>query len=190
MRKIPTIFKRDFTKANAPIINQWHQDCDWVRNGEGVATRKRDGTSCMIQAGNYFKRREYKKGEKPSPLFIEAGRDSETGKVNGWLPVEEQTPGDQWHREAMGKMPGNPADGTYELVGPRVNGNREQLIEHVLMRHGEERYQDSRTSPSGVPREWEAIMLWLSTNVVEGIVWHHPDGRMGKIKRRDFGLAW
>ena len=25
---------------------------------------------------------------------------------------------------------------------------------------------------------------------IEGIVWHHPDGRMAKIKRRDFGLSW
>ena len=25
---------------------------------------------------------------------------------------------------------------------------------------------------------------------IEGIVWHHPDGRMVKIKARDFGLPW
>ena len=24
----------------------------------------------------------------------------------------------------------------------------------------------------------------------EGIVWHHPDGRRAKIKRRDFGHPW
>ena len=24
----------------------------------------------------------------------------------------------------------------------------------------------------------------------EGIVWHHPDGRMAKIKRKDFGFDW
>lgn len=23
-----------------------------------------------------------------------------------------------------------------------------------------------------------------------GVVFHHPDGRMAKIKRSDFGLAW
>ena len=27
-------------------------------------------------------------------------------------------------------------------------------------------------------------------HVVEGIVWHHPDGRMVKIKRKDFGFKW
>ena len=25
---------------------------------------------------------------------------------------------------------------------------------------------------------------------IEGIVWHHPDGRMAKIKARDFGIQW
>ena len=31
---------------------------------------------------------------------------------------------------------------------------------------------------------------WLSAPHYEGLVWHHPDGRMAKIKRRDFGLSW
>lgn len=30
----------------------------------------------------------------------------------------------------------------------------------------------------------------LVENVIEGLVWHHDDGRMAKIKRRDFGLKW
>jgi hypothetical protein len=25
---------------------------------------------------------------------------------------------------------------------------------------------------------------------IEGIVWHHPDGRMVKIKKKDFGYKW
>ena len=25
---------------------------------------------------------------------------------------------------------------------------------------------------------------------LEGVVWHHPDGRMVKIKRKDFGYKW
>jgi hypothetical protein len=30
----------------------------------------------------------------------------------------------------------------------------------------------------------------IPSNPIEGIVWHHPDGRMVKIKRRDLGLPW
>jgi hypothetical protein len=29
---------------------------------------------------------------------------------------------------------------------------------------------------------------WLLDRDIEGLVFHHPDGRMAKIKLRDFGL--
>ena len=31
---------------------------------------------------------------------------------------------------------------------------------------------------------------YLGTAALEGIVWHHPNGRMAKVKRRDFGHPW
>jgi len=40
------------------------------------------------------------------------------------------------------------------------------------------------------PRTFDAMKDYLSRNVIEGIVWHHPDGRMAKIKRKDMGLSW
>lgn len=39
-----------------------------------------------------------------------------------------------------------------------------------------------------VPRDFDGIKAWLSGKDIEGLVFHHPDGRMGKIKLRDFGL--
>jgi hypothetical protein len=36
------------------------------------------------------------------------------------------------------------------------------------------------------PRSFEAIKAALLPSTIEGVVWHHPDGRMVKIKRRDF----
>lgn len=30
------------------------------------------------------------------------------------------------------------------------------------------------------------MALWLADEGVEGVVWHHPDGRMAKLKGRDF----
>jgi hypothetical protein len=30
----------------------------------------------------------------------------------------------------------------------------------------------------------------MSRPYMEGVVWYHEDGRMVKIKRRDFGLKW
>ena len=32
------------------------------------------------------------------------------------------------------------------------------------------------------------IKAYLADGKIEGIVWHHPDGRMVKIKAKDFGI--
>ncbi len=38
------------------------------------------------------------------------------------------------------------------------------------------------------PRTFAECRGWFARHDVEGIVWHHPDGRMAKLKARDFGL--
>lgn len=35
---------------------------------------------------------------------------------------------------------------------------------------------------------WAGLRSYLANKDIEGIVWHHPDGRMVKIKGKDFGL--
>lgn len=57
------------------------------------------------------------------------------------------------------------------------------LLVHFSQRHGEGR----AISPE---RSFEGLNRHLAENCDEGIVFHHPDGRMAKIKRRDFGLRW
>jgi hypothetical protein len=37
---------------------------------------------------------------------------------------------------------------------------------------------------------FDALAAFLDFTQIEGIVWHHEDGRKAKIKRRDFGLRW
>jgi hypothetical protein len=71
---------------------------------------------------------------------------------------------------------------TFELVGPRIQGNTLGLDRHMLLRHGCETVE--------VERSFAAIKDWLSNNRVEGLVFHHPDGRMAKIRRKDFGFEW
>ena len=45
MRKIPTLFVREFLPNHKIIItDQVAPGCEWVLAGEGVATRKLDGT--------------------------------------------------------------------------------------------------------------------------------------------------
>ncbi len=178
MKKIPTIFVRDMSKQPALVTPEWKAGCEWVRDGEGVPTIKNDGTCCLIRDGKLFKRRELKPGQSAPADFEQADFDDETGKTVGWVPVTESTE-DQWHREAFHSQP----SGTYELMGPKVQGNKGGFPAHVLVRHGNE-------SIRGNPRTFEDIHDYLQDQHMEGLVWHHPDGRMAKIKRRDFGFKW
>ena len=73
--------------------------------------------------------------------------------------------------------------GTYELCGPKVNGNPEGYERHTLVRHDvAERLDASDLSFDGLAR----VMALLGDRGIEGLVWHHPDGRMAKLKVRDF----
>lgn len=153
---------------------------EWVVAGEGIATRKFDGTCCMVRDGKLFKRYDVKKG-KPVPAGFEPAQDPDdvTGHWPGWLPVGNG-PEDNWHREAW-EASGTLQDGTYELCGPKIQKNPEGYDKHVLIRHGVEVLEDC-------PRSYNQLREYLSKLNIEGVVWHHPDGRMVKIKAKDFGL--
>jgi hypothetical protein len=178
MKKIPTIFKRNPEKMSE-VLNEPHPDCNWVFNGEGVATRKYDGTCVKIENGNYYKRREIKPNKKIPSNFIEEQFDENTGKRVGWIPVDPTSKEDKWHMEAFSsELP----DGTYELVGPKIQGNPEKYSTHVLIKHSNaEQYEN-------VPRTYDKIYQFLKDKDIEGLVFHHPDGRMAKIKKKDFGI--
>jgi len=177
MKKTPTVFKRDQADMSR-VLPEPYPDCAWVFAGEGVATRKYDGTCCLIRDGKLYKRRELKAGKSLPPDFEPADHDEVTGKVVGWVPVSPDAPEDRWHREAF--IAGN-ADGTYELLGPSVQGNPEHLTNHILLAHAKAEMLEA-------PRTFEALREWMAGRDIEGIVWHHPDGRMAKLKLRDFGL--
>ena len=67
MKKIPSLFKRNYDTHK--IYNEVTEGCEWVIKGEGMATRKYDGTACLIREGNLFKRYDCKKGrETPSAM--------------------------------------------------------------------------------------------------------------------------
>lgn len=185
MRKIKTLFKRDFDTPRHPIIAEYNDGVEWVINGEGLPTRKYDGTSVLIRDGKAYKRYELKDGKTAPEGFELADHDEVTGKSMGWVPISPDAPEDKYHREALpgGHVEDLPMlDGTYELIGPKVQGNDEKADKHTLIRHAE------ATVYNYVPTEFEELKAWLETQDIEGIVWHHTDGRMVKIKKKDFGL--
>lgn len=175
MKKIISLFQRNYD-TDRLVRNEVTPGAEWVIAGEGIATRKFDGTCCMIENGVLFKRFDVKAGRSMPAGFIPAQEpDAVTGHWPGWVKVGDG-PEDRWHREAM--KPGL-ADGTYELVGPKIQGNAEAFEAHTLVRHGCDWI-------GSFPRYFDGIKAALTGSKMEGIVWHHPDGRMVKIKRRDF----
>lgn len=175
MRKIPTIFKRD-PESMKYVLPEVVPGCEWVLAGEGIATRKYDGTCCMFDGERWWARREVRPGRQPPEGFQAIESDDITKKMVGWEPME-QSAFAKWHARAIySRAP----EGTYELCGPKVNGNPEGYTTQVLIFH------DDAELLTSSPRDFEGLQEWLLSSDFEGIVWHHPDGRMAKLKKRDF----
>jgi len=178
MKKIPTLFERD-PEDRAHVTRDVNPAAAWVLDGHGTPTRKYDGTAVMLdEHDNWWARREVKPGKTPPPNFQAIDHDDTTGKTVGWEPIE-QSPFVKFHTEALASTStAQFSPGTFELVGPKIQGNPEQFAHHELVRHG--------VFVLDAPRDYDGLKTWLLAHDYEGIVWHHPDGRMAKLKRRDF----
>lgn len=181
MRKMLSLFQRNYD-GDRLVRNEVVPGAEWVLAGEGVPTRKWDGTCCLVRDGKLYKRYDAKHGKTPPSGFEPAQEpDPVTGHWPGWLAVGDG-PEDRWHREGWAEAGGSTiANGTYELIGPKVQGNPDAWEFHFLMPHGAFHLLDA-------PRDFDGLRSYLASRPFEGIVWHHPDGRMVKIKAKDFGL--
>ena len=75
-------------------------------------------------------------------------------------------------------------DGTYELIGEKVQGNPEKIEGHHLIKHGAKVLQGLVN-----PMTFENLKEYLEKVDIEGIVFHHKsDGRMCKLRKSDFGI--
>lgn len=193
MRKIPTLFVRDPLNPKR-LTEEVTPGCEWVIQGHGIATAKLDGTAVLVdEEGGLWKRFDAKHGKPLPERFMPAEEEPDpvTGHFPGWIPVFDR-PEDKWHRrgyEAAKATHGTVPPGTYELVGPGVQGNPHGLDATTLLPHGT--VVIPLLCPDGpwpvVLSEFEA---WLALLPYEGLVFYHADGRRAKIKRRDFGLPW
>lgn len=190
MKKIPTLFKRDFDGNPRYVTPEITPGCEWVLIGEGTPTVKYDGTCVQLDVGGqWWARREVKATKQPPPGWVMTETDAETGKSVGWEPIE-QSGFARWHAEAVANEPQREwIEGTYELCGPKVNGNPHGYDRHELVRHADaERVGRMTIAPRMLNFEGLRIVALTiyDSDGWEGIVWHHPDGRMAKIKARDF----
>ncbi len=192
MKKIPTLFQRNY-EGDRLVFPELVPGTEWVLAGEGIATLKVDGTCCKFEGDTLYKRYELKNGKPTPPDFQPVQEpDPVTGDIPGWMPVG-CGPEDRYHREALDAFIGDnghvPEDGTYELVGPKIQSNPGGYPSHQLVRHG--------TEPLEVPRSFEGLRTYLqglydAGNYIEGIVFWQtpgsPESAMVKIKAKDFGI--
>lgn len=196
MKKIITLFQRNY-ETDRLVNPSLVPGAEWVLAGEGQATVKIDGTSCLVRDGKLYKRYELRKGKTPPPDFIPAQEpDPVTGEAPGWLPVGDG-PDDKWHREAWEnslQLNGALPDWTYELVGPKVQGNPYQYDRHVLKIHGKNRLIDEVVKVGDVEQTFTLLRDFFAAHPMEGIVWWRdvtdPDCDKVKLKSRDYGIKW
>ncbi len=101
-----------------------------------------------------------------------------------WIKCDRNNPADKWHFEAFDILSPSWIDGTYELIGEKIQGNPEQITGHILVKHGLRHvlFDDLRNT------SFDQFKSFLSVLDIEGIVFHHPDGRMCKLRKSDFGI--
>lgn len=186
MKKMPTLFKRDFGGKRF-AYNAVTPGCEWVLDGEGEATEKVDGACCAIINGELYRRYDanVKKGRRPplDGIPCQEAPDPITGHWPFWVKVIWDIPSDAHFAHAYDNTPWCREDGTYEAVGVHFQSNPYGLDADFLEKHGRIKLHD-------VPRTFDGICEWLRTHEVEGIVWHRGNGEMCKIKRVDFGFKW
>lgn len=179
MKKIPTVFVINHDhKIATPVINPLCEDI--LLNG--IATRKRDGSSVAIISGKAYRRFDAHRGRTLPSGAIPCIPDPDpiTGHWPHWVPISDN-PSDRYHLEAMENWEGEIPDGTYELCGLNVNGNREKLNRHILIRHG--------SDVLDVPRTYEGLKNYLTTAGIEGVVFHLGE-KMAKVLCKDFAIKW
>jgi hypothetical protein len=203
MQKVITLFQRNYD-TDRLVRDEIVPGAEWVVNGEGIATRKWDGQCCALKSDPdsslkvhvLYRRYELKAGKPAPERFIPAQEpDPKTGDQPGWMPVDLMSKADQWfHAAFLNFLKVGVAElGTYEAIGPHFGGgshdkNPEGLPEDMLIAH------DKAGLLHDFPRDFHAIRCWFqlmqegANPSIEGVVWHHDDGRMVKIKARDFGI--
>lgn len=183
MKKISTLYKKDPSNL-ARCIDEINPENTWVFIDADVrATRKYDGTACAVINGQLYKRYDVKKGKAVPEWAIPCQEPDEvTGHWPHWILCQHDNPADKYHLLAfVGKsLP----DGTYELIGEKVQGNPEKIQGYELVLHGA--FDLDLTLRN---YDFETFKSYLESVDIEGIVFHHPDGRMCKLRKSDYGIT-
>lgn len=197
MRKIPTLFCKD--QKQRYCIPRYKI----VLTPQAVPLQKFDGTAMYLDMQDVWHRRLTTKS--PPPNFVWCTTDRFSGKQTGWVPLRAADPFFKQHYEALQNlpldldfMPGHRDEryepGTYELLGPKINGNPERLSTHRLMPH-RHAPQISNISLLEIPtlsveESYTALKITLENIEIEGVVfWENNNDKfapVAKLRRKDF----
>lgn len=201
MKKISTVFV--VNRELGVAVNQVRPENQWVLDGEGVATVKFDGTSCAVFGGKLYKRFDQKLQKKFEVMRKRNGDkfvvkehmfrvlpegaipcvetyDPVTFHFPHWVPVDVNAPEDIHHIQGLKNLVGELKEGaTYELVGPSIGKNFYDLTTAQLWEHGSLVVEVK-------DRSFEGLKKFLIDMNEEGLVFHNSDGRMAKLRRKDF----
>lgn len=194
MRKIPTLFVRD--DKTRKVVPRLTPGCEWVLRGEGVPTEKLDGTNVRLTVRSGVvvrveKRRNPSKAQKSAgiltPWYVDAPHDDPSNK--------------HIHAAVVGTHVRDWPDGEHpcEALGPKIQGNPLCLEAPTcwpfllyppaltLINPAWDSVEDAFAVLRDVTRVLASELVGAAPDMAaEGIVWHHPDGRMAKLKRKDF----
>ena len=183
MIKIPTLYYRDPAEPSR-VTEQVAPGCEWVIAGEGVATQKFDGVNVQATV----------RGEVIVSVQKRRNPTAEE-KLQGleprYIPTNAEDPADKHIlAAAAGTDTEDWPDGDWscEAIGPKIQGGVEIRDHTFLIPFGLPMWPVNHAIFA--PRGFVDLRDFLEGCAIEGIVWHHPDGRMAKIKRRDFGHRW
>lgn len=188
MNKIPTIFERDWD-GNRKVIDQYVEGVTPDLLAECVATEKVDGTNVRLTVRNHTLVR-LEKRRNPSKI------QKAQGIEDPWyVDADEFSPNDKWIWDAAKNTDLTQVeDGEWsgEACGTNVQGNPIGLDKNTVMffslgKNFVPAFEDTPTNYEDLKKYLkEKKTLFGETGTIEGIVWHHPDGRMFKIKAKDF----
>lgn len=210
MKKIPTLFVRDHTTGF--VIPEITPGCEWVMEDAWPAHRKYNGTcvglfltvngEVRINGGvgsdeitdesqigeKWMARREVKQGHEFPDNFEREQFDVITKKTFGWVPIE-QSPFYDIFLEAEDSLEKRYL-GTYELCGPRINKNPEDLKKHTLVHHWSteliSNVQVLDIHEMSVEEAHKALKDTFEYMPIEGVVWYGMTHGYAKLKRKDF----
>ena len=182
MKKIPTLFEREFENHRVVSIKDVLTPGTEEAFLHGDATIKVDGSCCAIIDGMFCKRYDAKKGKKPPAGAIPCSEpDPVTGHHPHWVHVNPDNPSDRWFLKALCNTP-EVHDGTYEAIGKHFNGNPYGLCDDILERHG--------VIKVNVERTFDGVRKYREENNIVGLVFWLNGEPVCKIKRSDFGFPW